>query len=238
MTPSKEQLVIASELRIEATRCRDAGYGALATRLAALAGRIESSGTAPSAEGREAVAHVATLHDDGHWTWNGVEPFAARYAGWRMKVYAAPQPPAAEAKEAVAAIAVSDMVEHCHPLYGQGFFASEDCIKTMFASPPPPVDEAKDASAIGAWLSAALDDPKACAEFKRDIENWFAAREPAHAPYLTAAHALCSDLGIPEGEIGERIGKAREEVQAIITAVRAHAARMNEIAAAAPECKP
>jgi hypothetical protein len=26
---------------------------------------------------------------------------------------------------------------------------------------------------LGSWLAAALDDPKACAEFKRDIQAWF-----------------------------------------------------------------
>lgn len=31
--------------------------------------------------------------------------------------------------------------------------------------------------------------------------------------HLTSAHALCSDLGIPPGEIGERIGKARLEIE-------------------------
>ena len=27
--------------------------------------------------------------------------------------------------------------------------------------------------AVGSWLSAALDDPKVCAEMKRDIQEWF-----------------------------------------------------------------
>jgi hypothetical protein len=35
---------------------------------------------------------VATLHDDGYWTWKGTEPYEARFAGWRMEVYAAPIP--------------------------------------------------------------------------------------------------------------------------------------------------
>ena len=35
---------------------------------------------------------VATLHDDGYWTWKqGRPPYASNYAGWRMDVYAAPQ---------------------------------------------------------------------------------------------------------------------------------------------------
>ena len=34
---------------------------------------------------------IATLHDDGYYTFKrGQEPYDARYAGWRMDVYAAP----------------------------------------------------------------------------------------------------------------------------------------------------
>jgi hypothetical protein len=37
---------------------------------------------------------VATLHDDGYWTWKKgtTPPHESNYAGWRMDVYAAPQP--------------------------------------------------------------------------------------------------------------------------------------------------
>lgn len=35
---------------------------------------------------------------------------------------------------------------------------------------------------IGAWLSAALDDPKVCAEMKADIEAWFATPIAADDP--------------------------------------------------------
>jgi hypothetical protein len=36
---------------------------------------------------------AATLHDDGYWTWKkGKAMPASNYAGWRMDVYAAPQP--------------------------------------------------------------------------------------------------------------------------------------------------
>lgn len=38
-------------------------------------------------------------------------------------------------------------------------------------------------SKLGAWLAAALDDPKVCAEMKADIEAWMNAGEP---PYLPA----------------------------------------------------
>jgi hypothetical protein len=35
---------------------------------------------------------VATLHDDGYFTWHGAKPEGFHYAGWRMSVYSAPQP--------------------------------------------------------------------------------------------------------------------------------------------------
>jgi hypothetical protein len=35
---------------------------------------------------------VATLHDDGHWTWKGTEPYESRFAGWRIDVFAHPTP--------------------------------------------------------------------------------------------------------------------------------------------------
>jgi len=44
----------------------------------------------------EPVAYLpmATLHDDGYYTFKaGQEPHGARYAGWRMDVFAAPQTP-------------------------------------------------------------------------------------------------------------------------------------------------
>lgn len=50
----------------------------------------EAIKAALATEGGEAKP-IATLHDDGHWTWKGTEPYEARFAGWRMEVYAAPQ---------------------------------------------------------------------------------------------------------------------------------------------------
>ena len=39
---------------------------------------------------REQAQPVATLHDDGYWTWKqGRPPHVSNYAGWRMDVYAA-----------------------------------------------------------------------------------------------------------------------------------------------------
>lgn len=41
---------------------------------------------------------VATLHDDGHYTWHGAKPHDFNYAGWRMNVYAAPSQAVLDAK--------------------------------------------------------------------------------------------------------------------------------------------
>lgn len=41
------------------------------------------------------------------------------------------------------------------------------------ASQHPIRGEGEPVWAIGSWLSAALDDPKVCAEMKRDINEWF-----------------------------------------------------------------
>lgn len=52
---------------------------------------------------------------------------------------------------------------------------------TLRAQPNPPLHPASDA--LGAWLSAALDDPQACAEFKAAVRTWFEAGSPAfHLP--------------------------------------------------------
>ena len=40
-------------------------------------------------------APVATLHDDGYYTFHGEKPHGFNYQGWRMDVYAAPASPAA-----------------------------------------------------------------------------------------------------------------------------------------------
>ena len=48
----------------------------------------------PQAEcGKGKAQPIATLHDDGHWTWKKgtTPPHESNYAGWRMDVYAAPQ---------------------------------------------------------------------------------------------------------------------------------------------------
>ena len=44
-------------------------------------------------------APVATLHDDGYYTFHGEKPHGFNYQGWRMDVYAATASPAASAPE-------------------------------------------------------------------------------------------------------------------------------------------
>jgi len=57
-------------------------------------GRDAALAAQPSPE-RNDCEPVATLHDDGYYTFKrGKEPQGARYAGWRLDVYTAPQPPA------------------------------------------------------------------------------------------------------------------------------------------------
>jgi hypothetical protein len=56
---------------------------------------------------------VATLHDDGYWTWKRDEfrrQYGAQHAGWRMDVYAAP-PPATPVQVAPAPDAKGDALD-------------------------------------------------------------------------------------------------------------------------------
>jgi len=81
----------------------------------------------------------------------------------------------------------------------------------------------KEDDGIGKWLSAALDDPKVCAEFKADIRAWFDSKErdagetkPKPGAYREAAMAYqdlatCYRLGTrPPEKLFSRIEKARE----------------------------
>lgn len=45
-----------------------------------------------SPQPQKASEPVAVLHDDGHYTYKGMKPEGYDRAGWRMEVYAAPQP--------------------------------------------------------------------------------------------------------------------------------------------------
>lgn len=53
-------------------------------------------------------------------------------------------------------------------------FDEEKSNKLLIAAAPDLLeDRIKDINEIGQWLSAALDDPKACDEFKYVIKCWF-----------------------------------------------------------------
>lgn len=94
--------------RIFLDRAEDGGYefsftqeawvGWQARARAALAAAPQPTEAAPQQD------PVATLHDDGCFTWKRDE-FRLKYdrqrAGWRMEVYAAPQPVSAEVVEAI-----------------------------------------------------------------------------------------------------------------------------------------
>jgi hypothetical protein len=58
---------------------------------AAIIDYVDSEQAARQSAGATGQEPVATLHDDGHWTWKkGIPPHESNYAGWRMDVYAAP----------------------------------------------------------------------------------------------------------------------------------------------------
>lgn len=68
----------------------------------------------------------------------------------------------------------------------------------LTAAPTPPAQSER----VGAWLSAMLEDPKACNEFKADVRAWFAAGMPSAVPedvarvnkqMLEALEAIASD---------------------------------------------
>jgi hypothetical protein len=75
-------------------------------------------------------------------------------------------------------LAVCDVLNEVKPGWGRrepsAMASAVTVIREMSARPP--VEAVSEA--IGVWLSAALDDPKACPEFKRDIRAWFAAGQP------------------------------------------------------------
>lgn len=76
--------------------------------VAVIRSRIDAARNALVAQGQDAEP-VATLHDDGHWTWKGTPPPESNYAGWRMDVYA--HPPRAQAEpESEAVQALGDLV--------------------------------------------------------------------------------------------------------------------------------
>ncbi|WP_250507635.1 hypothetical protein [Caballeronia sp. GAFFF3] len=68
----------------EQTVCKFCGFAKGEARTAALSASIaDTAGAKP----------IATLHDDGYYTFHGKKPHDYNYAGWRMDVYAAPPAP-------------------------------------------------------------------------------------------------------------------------------------------------
>lgn len=89
---------------------------------------------------------------------------------------------------------------------------------------------ARRANAIGAWLSAALDDPTSCEEFKADIHAWFNAGEPApHCSSVQAAvlaydaalHACANDPKVMSSFCTVRGDTLDTLYEEMITAARA-----------------
>lgn len=60
-------------------------------------------------------------------------------------------------------------------------------------APPPPVPVQGESGGIGAWLSAALDDPAVCEAMKDDIRAWFDAGEPSRIRELEAEVARLTE---------------------------------------------
>lgn len=57
---------------------------------------------------------------------------------------------------------------------------------------------------LGAWMSAALDDPKVCDAMKADIREWFSAGEPMET--VCQALATARAQGIAEGQLTDAGG--------------------------------
>lgn len=62
---------------------------------------------------------VATLHDDGYYTWHGDKPHGFNYAGWRLKVYAEPKRTPSET-EAAKALEALQQIAAMETLWGEG----------------------------------------------------------------------------------------------------------------------
>ena len=73
---------------------------------------------------------------------------------------------------------------------------------------PPEQEQMKEAAyRLAPWLSAALDDPKVCQEYKNDINAWFDAAMPAPQRTwvgLTDEEILDKCESVPDYDIGNR----------------------------------
>ena len=84
---------------------------------------------------------------------------------------------------------------------------------------------------LGAWMSAALDDPKVCDAMKADIQEWFSAGEPMEllgqaleAATLSRVPAAAwpgeAELRDIEGDVKVAVSVFAQRHEAISTAVR------------------
>ena len=68
-----------------------------------------------------------------------------------------------------------------------------ECYRAMIAAAPKHAMEAA-TDGLAKWLSAALDDPNVCAEYKRDINTWFAAQAQQEARDNDDSWYNCGEL--------------------------------------------
>jgi hypothetical protein len=87
-------LLEASKAALEALAWADNGYKEGEPIQVAIQNALTALRTAIADADAEKMEPVATLHDDGYWTWKGTPPYASSFAGWRMDVYAAGAQPA------------------------------------------------------------------------------------------------------------------------------------------------
>ena len=96
-----------------------------------------------------------------------------------------------------------------------------ECYRAMIAAAPKHAMEAA-TDGLAKWLSAALDDPNVCAEYKRDINTWFAAQaqQPAQEPAAPVQEPITKALI----ELLELWYRTRESGCLPLEVVRAHMA--------------
>jgi hypothetical protein len=77
---------------------------------------------------------VATLHDDGYWTWKkgATPPHESNYAGWRMDVYAAPTPE--RAQESAGVLTDGELIAINNALQGTGYAYVADKLRATLAA--------------------------------------------------------------------------------------------------------
>ena len=90
------------------------------------------------------------------------------------------QPAITAIKEALANEALEKMAENAREL-GLDYEPAQEPVAWSHAGAMPPEQEVMKEAAyqLAPWLSAALDDPKVCKEYKDVINAWFDAAMPA-----------------------------------------------------------